>query len=326
MERELTFAEALNEGLREEMRRDRNVIILGEDVGLAGGVYKVTKGLMEEFGPERVRDTPISEAAIAGAAIGAALAGLRPVAEIMYMDFTYIVLDQIITHAAKMRFMSGGQLKVPMVLRTQYSLGRVHGCQHSQFFPSVFMQTPGLKVVLPGTPRDAKGLIKSAIRDDNPVIFIESGMLYHRLKGPVPEQEFLTPIGKADVKRAGDDVTIVTFSRTVSEALRAAEELSVAGIESEVVDLMTVRPMDYEAILRSVRKTNRLVVVDDSVGVGGVSAEVSAYVCENALHDLDAPIIRLNSPDLPTPFSPQLESEYMINAEKIVRAVRRIVS
>ncbi len=325
MARELSFAEALNEALREEMKRDDRVIVFGEDVGKPGGVYKVTKGLYEEFGPERVRDTPISEAAIVGAAIGAALMGLRPVAEIMYMDFMTIAMDQLLTHAAKLRFMSGGQVKVPIVVRAQYSLGRVHGCQHSQFFPSIFLQAPGLKVVLPGTPKDAKGLLKSAIRDDDPVVFIESGVLYHRYKGPVPEEEYLIPLGKADVKREGDDVTIVAISRTVREALAAAEKLAAEGISTEIVDPMTIQPMDYETIINSVKKTNRLVIAEDSVKTCGVSAEISAKVAEEALDYLDAPIIRVNSPPLPIPFSPPLEREYMVNADKIVKAVRMLV-
>jgi pyruvate/2-oxoglutarate/acetoin dehydrogenase E1 component len=237
--REITYAEALNEALREEMRRDDSVIVFGEDVGVYGGVYKVTKGLLEEFGPERVLDTPISEAAIAGAAIGAALMGLRPVAEIMYVDFLTIAMDMLITHAAKLRFMSGGQVKLPLVIRSQYSLGRAHGAQHSQFLAACFLQSPGIKVVLPGTPKDAKGLLKSAIRDDDPVLFVESGVLY-RVKGPVPEEEYLTPIGKCDIKREGNDVTIVAFSRTVIEALKAAERLAEHGISAEVVDLMTL--------------------------------------------------------------------------------------
>ena len=325
MVREISLAEALNEALREEMRRDENVIVLGEDVGVAGGVYKVTKGLIEEFGPDRVRDTPISEAAIVGAAVGAAIAGLRPVAEIMYMDFITIALDQIITHAAKARFMSGGQVKVPMVVRCQYSLGRVHGCQHSQFFPSWFMQSPGLKVVLPSTPYDAKGLLKSAIRDDNPVVFIEPGSLYHRLKGHVPEGEYTIPIGVADVKRRGGDVTIVALSRTVHEALKAAERLEEEGIDAEVIDLRSIMPMDYDTILESVKKTNRLVIAEDSVKTCGVSAEVAAHVAEYALDYLDAPIIRVNSPPIPVPFSPELERQYMVDSDKIVEAVRKVV-
>jgi len=322
--RELSYAEALNEALREEMRRDDRVIVFGEDVGVLGGVYRVTKGLLEEFGPERVLDTPISEAAIAGTAIGAALMGLRPVAEIMYVDFLTIATDMIITHAAKTRFMSGGQVKLPMVIRSQYSLGRAHGCQHSQFLAACFLQSPGIKVVLPGTPRDAKGLLKSAIRDDDPVLFIESGVLY-RLKGPVPEDEYLIPLGKCDVKREGDDVTIVAVARTVVEALKAADRLAEEGISAEVIDLMTIQPMDYDTIVKSVMKTNRLVIADDSVKTCGISAEVSAYISEFAFDYLDAPIIRVNSPPLPIPFSPQLEKQYMVDADKIVKAVKGLV-
>ena len=322
--RELSYAEALNEALREEMRRDERVIVFGEDVGVLGGVYRVTKGLLEEFGPERVLDTPISEAAIAGTAIGAALMGLRPVAEIMYVDFLTIATDMIITHAAKTRFMSGGQVKLPLVIRTQYSLGRAHGCQHSQFLAACFLQSPGIKVVLPGTPRDAKGLLKSAIRDDDPVLFIESGVLY-RLKGPVPEDEYLIPLGKCDVKREGDDVTIVAVARTVVEALKAADRLAEEGISAEVIDLMTIQPMDYDTIVKSVMKTNRLVIADDSVKTCGISAEVSAYISEFAFDYLDAPIIRVNSPPLPIPFSPQLEKQYMVDADKIVKAVKGLV-
>ncbi|MCD6125718.1 MAG: alpha-ketoacid dehydrogenase subunit beta [Thaumarchaeota archaeon] len=322
--REISYAEALNEALIEEMRRDDRVIVFGEDVGVFGGVYKVTKGLLEEFGPERVLDTPISEAAIAGTAIGAALMGLRPVAEIMYVDFLTLATDMLITHAAKLRFMSGGQVKLPMVIRTQYSLGRAHGCQHSQFLAACFLQSPGIKVVLPGTPKDAKGLLKSAIRDDDPVLFIESGVLY-RLKGPVPEDEYLIPLGKCDVKREGEDVTIVAVARTVTEALKAADKLAEEGISAEVIDLMTIQPMDYDTIVKSVMKTNRLVIADDSVKTCGISAEVSAYISEFAFDYLDAPIIRVNSPPLPIPFSPQLEKQYMIDSDKIVDAVKRLV-
>ncbi|MDJ0270261.1 MAG: alpha-ketoacid dehydrogenase subunit beta [Aigarchaeota archaeon] len=325
MERELSFAEALNEALREEMRRDERVIIFGEDVAVAGGVYKVTKGLLEEFGPNRVIDTPISEAAIVGAAVGAALMGLRPVAEIMYMDFLTIATDQLVTHAAKLRFMSGGQLKVPLVVRTQYSLGRVHGSQHSQFYPAWFLQSPGLKVVLPATPRDAKGLLKSAIRDDDPVLFVECGLLYHRYKENVPEEEYLIPLGKADVKRRGNDVTVVAVSRVVREALEAAQRLDERGISVEVIDLMTAQPMDSETIINSVKKTNRLVIAEDSVKTGGLSAEIAARVAEEALEYLDSPIVRLNSPDMPVPFSAKLEQEYMVNADKIVDAVSKLV-
>jgi len=329
-ERELTYVEALNEGLREEMRRDDSVIVFGEEVAMSGGVYKVTKDLLKEFGPKRVLDTPISEVAIVGAAIGAALAGLRPVAEIMFFDFAGIAFDQLVTHASKMRFMSGGQVKLPMVVRTQYSLGRAYGSQHTQFLAACFLQAPGLKIVAPATPRDAKGLIKSAIRDDDPVLFIESGSLYvnrsyRGYKGPVPEEEYLIPIGKADVKREGKDVTVVALSRTVSEALDAAEKLEEKGVSAEVVDLRTVMPMDYKTVVESVKKTNRLVVAEDSVKTGGVSAEVASYVCEYAFEYLEAPIVRLNSPPMPAPQSAPLEMKYMVTSDKIVDAVLKLV-
>ena len=328
--RELTYVEALNEALREEMRRDDSVIVFGEEVALAGGVYKVTKGLLEEFGPERVRDTPISEVAIVGAAIGAALVGLRPVAEIMFFDFAGIAFDQIVTHASKMRFTSGGQVKLPLVIRTQYSLGRSYGSQHTQFLAASFMQAPGLKIVLPSTPFDAKGLLKSAIRDDDPVLFIESGSLYinksyYGYRGPVPDEEYLIPIGKADVKREGTDVTVVALSRTVSEAVAAADRLREDGVGVEVLDLRTIQPMDYATVEKSVRKTNRLIVAEDSVKTCGVSAEVAAYIAEYALDALEAPIVRLNSPPMPTPQSASLEREYMVTSDKIVEAVKKLL-
>jgi pyruvate/2-oxoglutarate/acetoin dehydrogenase E1 component len=328
--RELTYVEALNEALREEMRRDDSVIVFGEEVALAGGVYKVTKGLLEEFGPERVRDTPISEVAIVGAAIGAALVGLRPVAEIMFFDFAGIAFDQIVTHASKLRFTSGGQVKLPLVIRTQYSLGRSYGSQHTQFLAASFMQAPGLKIVLPSTPFDAKGLLKSAIRDDDPVLFIESGSLYvnksyYGYRGPVPDEEYLIPIGKADVKREGTDVTVVALSRTVSEAVAAADRLREDGVGVEVVDLRTIQPMDYATVEKSVTKTNRLIVAEDSVKTCGVSAEVAAYIAEYALDALEAPIVRLNSPPMPTPQSASLEREYMVTSDKIVEAVKKLL-
>ncbi len=322
--RELTYADALREALREEMLRDPRVVLMGEEIGVFEGVYKVTRGLLKEFGPERVRDTPISEAAIAGAAIGAALAGLKPVAEIMYMDFVTICLDQIATNAAKMHFMSGGKLKVPFVLRTQYSLGRVHGAQHSQFFPSIFFQVPGLKVVLPSTPHDAKGLLKAAIRDDNPVVFIESGVLY-RTKGPVPEDEYVLPLGQCDVKRKGDDLTIVAVSRVVNEALAAAAKLEEQGITVDVIDPRTIQPLDLKTIVESVKKTGRLIIASDDVKSGGIGSEIAAAVIEEAFDSLDAPILRVASADMPIPFSPTLEQAYMPNAEKILQAAKKLV-
>jgi pyruvate/2-oxoglutarate/acetoin dehydrogenase E1 component len=322
--RELTYADALREALREEMLRDPKVILLGEEIGVFNGVYRVTRGLLDDFGPDRVRDTPISEAAIAGAAVGLALGGMKPVAEIMYMDFLPICMDQLSTQAAKMRFMSGGQLKIPMVLRTQYSLGRQHGSQHSQFTPAWFLQVPGLKLVLPSDPNDAKGLLKSAIRDPNPVLFIEGGLLY-RTKGPVPEEEYTTPLGKAAVKKKGDDVTIVAVSRMVGESLSAAKKLESSGISAEVIDVRTLQPLDMETIVESVKRTSRLVVASDDVKKGGVGAEISAAVTEAAFDYLDAPIIRIACPDTPIPFSPPLEQLYMPNADSVVRAVDKML-
>jgi pyruvate/2-oxoglutarate/acetoin dehydrogenase E1 component len=319
--RELTYADALREALREEMLQDPNVILLGEEIGVFNGVYKVTRGLLDEFGPERVRDTPISEAAIVGAAVGLALAGFKPVAEIMYMDFLPICMDQLATQAAKMRFMSGGQLKVPMVLRTQYSLGRQHGSQHSQFTPAWFLQVPGIKIVLPSNPHDAKGLLKSAIRDPNPVLFLESGLLY-RTKGPVPEEEYTIPLGRAVTKRKGDDITIVGISRQVGEALLAATKLEQAGISAEVRDVRTLQPLDLKTIVESVKRTSRMVIASDDVKTGGVGAEISSSVTECAFGYLDAPIARIACPDTPIPFSPQLEQSYMPNADKIVETVK----
>ena len=322
--RELTYADALREALREEMLRDPKVVLMGEEIGVFEGVYKVTRGLLKEFGPERVRDTPISEAAIAGAAVGAALAGLKPVAEIMYMDFVTICLDQIATNAAKMRFMSGGKLKVPFVLRTQYSLGRMHGAQHSQFYPSIFFQVPGLKVVLPSTPYDAKGLLKASIRDDNPVVFVESGALY-RTKGLVPEEEYVLPLGKCDIKRNGDDLTIVAVSRVVGEAMAAAAKLEEQGITAEVIDPRTIQPLDSNTIIESVKKTGRLIIASDDVKSGGIGSEIAAIVVEEAFDSLDAPILRVASAGMPIPFSPPLEQAYMANAQKIMEAAKRLI-
>lgn len=307
------------------MRRDPTILILGEEVGVYGGTYKVTQGLLKEFGPRRVRDTPISEAAIVGTALGAAMMGLRPVAELMFFDFTPIALDQLMTHAAKLHFMSGGQARAPMVVRTQYSLGRGYGCQHSQFYPSIFLQSPGIKVVLPSNPKDAKGLIKSCLRQDDPVVFIESGLLYYTAKGPVMGSDYLTPIGKAEVKREGTDLTIVAVSRTVNEALEAAEKLAVDGISAEVLDMVTVQPMDYGALSKSVMKTNRLVIAEDSVLTGGLSSEISAYVAENLIQYLEGSIIRVNSPALPVPFAKELEQEYMVSDSKICEAAKRLM-
>ena len=322
--REITYAEAIREALKQEMQRDPNVFLLGEDIGAYGGAFKVLKGMLDEFGPERVRDTPISEAAIVGAAIGAALMGLRPVAEIMYMDFLPIATEQLVVQAAKMSFTSGGKLRVPIVVRTQYSLGRAHASQHSEFFPVWYMNVPGLKVALPSTPYDAKGMLISAIRDDNPVLFIECGLLY-RNKGLVPEEPYEVPLGSADVKREGEDVTVVAVSRMVVEALKAAEELQKEGISVEVVDPRTLSPLDRKTITDSVKKTGRAVVAADDHKTGGVTAELTATIVEGAFDYLDAPIVRVASPDVPIPFSPPLEKQYMVWSDDIVKAIKEIV-
>jgi pyruvate dehydrogenase E1 component beta subunit len=319
----LTYAQAIHEALAEEMRRDRKVLVLGEDVGKLGGVFRVTKGLLEEFGPERVMDTPLSENAIIGAAMGAAIMGYRPVAEIMYMDFLHECGDQLVNHLPKMHFMTGGKLTAPAVIRTQYSLGRNTGAQHSQFFPSLYMNTPGIMVAAPSTPADAKGLLKTAIRGSNPVLFIESATLYGT-KGVVPEDETLIPFGKADIKRAGSDVTIVAVSRMVGEALAAADTLSSEGISAEVVDPRTLVPLDTDSIMTSVRKTARLVTAEDSCITCGVGAEVVARVTERAMDCLEN-VVRIACPDIPAPFSPPLQKAYMPGKETIVKAVRGIM-
>jgi pyruvate dehydrogenase E1 component beta subunit len=319
----LTYAQAIHEALAEEMRRDKKVVVLGEDVGKLGGVFRVTKGLLEEFGPERVMDTPLSENAIIGAAMGAAIMGYRPVAEIMYMDFLHECGDQLVNHLPKMHFMTGGKLTAPAVIRTQYSLGRNTGAQHSQFFPSLYMNTPGIMVAAPSTPADAKGLLKTAIRGSNPVLFIESAALYGT-KGVVSEDETLIPFGEADIKRAGSDVTIVAVSRMVGEALAAADALSSEGISVEVIDPRTLVPLDTDSILASVKKTARLVTAEDSIVTCGVGAEIVARVTERAMDCLEN-VVRIACPDIPAPFSPPLQKAYMPGKETIAKAVRGIM-
>jgi pyruvate/2-oxoglutarate/acetoin dehydrogenase E1 component len=322
----MSYASALRETLREEMRRNPSIVVLGEDVGAWGGVFTVTLGLLQEFGPQRVIDTPISEAAIVGAAIGMALAGLRPVAEIMYMDFITIAMDQLVTHAAKLRFMSGGRMKLPIVVRTQYGIGRAYGPQHSQFVPSWFLQ-PGLKVVAPSTPADAKGLLKASLREDNPVLFIEAALLYE-VSGPVPEGDYVVPIGVADIKRKGSDVTIVAISRTVHEALKAAEILSEKhGIEAEVVDPRTLYPLDLRTISASVRKTGRLVVVTDEIRSGSIASDIVSKIAEDpdTFYSLETIPQIVSSPDMPVPTPAHLEKIYMVNADKIINSVLKIM-
>jgi pyruvate dehydrogenase E1 component beta subunit len=319
----ITYAQAIREALFEEMRRDKKVFVLGEDVGKIGGVFKVTKGLIDEFGPERVMDTPLSENAIIGAAIGASIMGYRPVAEIMYMDFLQEAGDQMINHLPKMHFMTGGKLTATLVIRTQYSLGRNTGSQHSQFFASHYMNTPGIMVATPSTPKDAKGLLKTAIRGNNPVLYIECATLYSS-KGDVPPEEYLIPFGQADVKLPGKDVTVVAVSRLVGEALSAATALAADGISAEVIDPRTLVPLDTGTILESVKRTGRLVTADDSIRSCGIGSEIVARVAEEAMGYLEG-VERVGCPDIPAPFSPPLQSEYMPNKDAIVRAVKKLL-
>ena len=322
---EMTFVEALRTTLEEEMRRDPSLMLIGEDIGKYGGIFGVTKGLLQEFGPLRVRNTPISESAIIGAALGAAMTGIRTVAELMYVDFTTCAMDQIVNQVAKMHYMSGGKLRIPLVIRTHGGGGRGNAAQHSQNLEAWFLHVPGLKIVMPSTPADAKGLLATAIRDDNPVLFIEHKLLYST-KGQVPEGEHLIPLGQADVKRVGTDVTIVTISHMVLKALRAAERLAADGIEAEVIDLRTLTPLDLETVLRSVRKTNRVVIAHEACRRGGFGGELAAQIQEEAFDSLDAPVLRVGALDVPIPYSKPME-EYVIPDEaRIVGAVKHLLA
>jgi pyruvate dehydrogenase E1 component beta subunit len=318
-----TYLQALNEALRQEMERDENVFIIGEDVGQFGGCFGVTQGLFDTFGEARVMDTPITESVIVGAAAGAAASGLRPVAELMFVDFIGVALDQLFNQAAKMRFMFGGKAKVPMVLRMPQGAGIGAAAQHSQSLEAWFMHIPGIKVVIPSTPYDAKGLLISAIRDDNPVVFLEHKMLYG-LEGEVPEESYTIEFGKADVKREGTDVTVVATSLMVQTALAAAEVLEKDGISVEVVDPRCLQPLDGAAIIASVEKTHALVVANEAVSFAGPGAEIAAMVAEQALDFLDAPIKRVGAPFAPVPFSPPLEQAYIPGVDAIVAAVKSI--
>ena len=320
-ERIIEFREALNEALHEEMERDPNVFIIGIDVGQYGGVLKVSKGLYERFGSLRAVDTPISEEGFTGIGVGAALAGLRPVVELMYIDFSCLAMEPIINQAAKARYIFGGKANVPLVIRTQGGGGRGNAAQHSQSLEAVYAHIPGLIVVQPSTPKDAKGLLKSAIRDNNPVIFIEHKLLYNT-KGPVPEGEYLIPLGKADIKRPGNDVTIVSSSRMVLFSLSAAEKLAEEGINAEVVDIRTLKPLDMETIGDSVRKTHRLVIVNEGVRAGGFAGEVMARAYEEVFDYLDAPIVRVTSEDVPIPYNEKLELAALPSEQKIMDAVQ----
>ncbi|MCL5033546.1 MAG: pyruvate dehydrogenase complex E1 component subunit beta [Bacteroidetes bacterium] len=319
---EITYREALNQALAEEMERDDSVFIVGEEVAQYQGAYKVTQGLLQKFGPQRVIDAPISETGFTGLSVGAAMVGLRPIVEVMTFNFSLVAFDQIINNAAKMRHMSGGQLKVPMVIRGPNGAAHQLAATHSQALESMYAHVPGLKVVLPGTPRDAKGLLKSSIRDDNPVIFMESEVMYG-MKGEVPEGEYTIPLGVSDVKRQGKDVTIVAYSKMLGAALSAAEELAKEGIEAEIVDPMTIRPLDDQTIIESVKKTNRCVVVTDSWPFASAGSEIAYRVSSKAFDYLDSPVELVSSEDVPMPYSKTLEHNVLPTPEKIIAAARR---
>lgn len=323
-QRALTYAQAINEAFMEEMERDVSVFLMGQDVGVYGGVFAATRGLLERFGSDRVLDTPISEAAMAGTAVGAAMLGMRPVVEIMYEDFTLIAMDQLVNNAAKIRYMFDGQFKVPMVLRTQGGSGRGSSAQHSQSLEVWFAHIPGLVVIMPSTPYDAKGLLKSAIRDDNPVIFIEHKMLYST-RGVVPEDEYSLPIGKADVKRQGSDVTVIVTGWMVLRVLTAAKVLESEGISVEVIDPRTLRPLDKEPILESVRKTGRALVVHEAVKFCGIGAEISAIIMDEAFDYLDMPVMRLGAADTPIPYATVLEQQAVPTETNIIETIRGMV-
>jgi pyruvate dehydrogenase E1 component beta subunit len=323
--RELMVREALNEALCEELTRDERVFLMGGGIAQRGGSYKVTVGLLDKFGPKRIVDTPISEASFTGMGVGAAITGMRPVVEILFIDFTSLIIDQIVNQAAKYRFMSGGKGRVPMVLRTQGGSGNGLAAQHSQSLEAWYYHTPGLKVVMPSTPYDAKGLLKSAIRDEDPVIFIEHKLLYMD-KGPVPDAEYTIELGAGDIKRQGNDVTLVAWSGMVKRTLAAAEELATLGIDSEVIDPRSLVPLDKEMILSSVRKTEHLIIIQEAIRRGGVASDIASFVQEEAFDYLDAPIKILAGKNTPIPFNVNLEKACVPSQEDIVRAVREILN
>ena len=321
--REITFAQAINEALAEEMRRDPTVFIIGEDVAEAGTPFKVLSGLVQEFGKKRVIDSPISEAGISGVGVGAAMTGMRPVVDIMFGDFITLTMDQLVNQAAKIHYMSGGKLKVPMVLRTTLGATRRSAAQHSQSLHAWLSHIPGLKVVVPSTPYDAKGLLKSAIRDNNPVVFFEDKMMY-QMKGPVPKDEYLIPLGFADVKRAGTDITLIATSSMVSVALSAAELLEKSAISAEVVDVRTTAPLDKQTIIESAKKTTRAVVIDEGCERYGVTAEIASVIADEAFYYLDAPVKRMGAMDVPVPFSPVLEDQTVPTPQSVAEMVKQL--
>ena len=319
--RELTFAQAIREALAEEMRRDPTVCIMGEDVAEAGTPFKVLSGLVEEFGKERVLDTPISEAGFTGMAVGAAMTGMRPIVDIMFGDFITLTMDQMVNQAAKVHYMSGGKWKVPMVMRTTLGATRRSAAQHSQSLHAWFSHVPGLKVALPSTPYDAKGLLKAAIRDENPVVFFEDKMMY-KLKGPVPDEDYTIPLGAADIKREGSDITLVATSSMVQVALGAAALLDEAGVSAEVIDPRTTWPLDEKALIESAKKTSRVIVLDEGYERYGVTAEIASVIAEGAFYDLDAPVKRMGAMHVPIPFSPPLEDVTVPTEQTVFEAAR----
>ena len=322
--RSIEFREALREAMSEEMRRDDKIFLMGEEVAEYNGAYKVSKGMLAEFGPKRIIDTPIAELGFAGIGVGAASNGLRPIIEFMTFNFSLVAIDQIINSAAKMYSMSGGQYNVPIVFRGPTASAGMLSSQHSQAFENWYANCPGLKVLVPSNPYDAKGLLKSAIRDNDPVIFMESEQMYGD-KGEVPEEEYLIPIGKADIKRAGSDVTIVSFGKIIKTALAAAKELSARGIEAEIVDLRSVRPIDYDTVINSVKKTNRLVVVEEAWPLASISTEIAYKVQRDAFDYLDAPVIRITTADTPLPYAPTLIEASLPKAERVIKAVEEVM-
>ena len=322
--RKIQFREAVCEAMSEDMRRDPSVYLMGEEVAEYNGAYKASKGMLDEFGPKRVIDTPISECGFSGIGVGSAMNGCRPIVEYMTFNFSLVAIDQIISNAAKMRQMSGGQFNIPIVFRGPTASAGQLGATHSQAFENWYANCPGLKVVVPSTPYDAKGLLKAAIRDNDPVIFMESEQMYGD-KGEVPEEEYIIPLGVADVKRVGKDVTIISFGKIIKEAFVAADELAKEGIECEIIDLRTIRPMDWETIFSSVKKTNRLVILEEAWPFASVSSEITYQVQENIFDYLDAPIQRITTADTPAPYSPTLLAEWLPNAQDVVKAVKKVM-
>ena len=321
---EMTYRDAIRETLRDALKDDDRVFIMGEDVGAYGGAYAVTRGFLEEFGEKRIIDSPIAESAVVGAGIGAAMGGLKPVIEIMSINFSLLAMDQIVNNAAKLRYMSGGQVSVPIIIRTVSGGGNMLGASHSQSLEGWYAQVPGLKVVTPATPYDARGLLQTAFKDPNPVIFVEHSLLYG-LRGEVPKERYAIPFGKADVKRTGKDITIVSYLRMVQTALKAADELAKEGIEAEVVDLRCLKPLDMATVVESVKKTSRAVVVEEGWRTGGFGAEIASSIVEEAFDYLDGPVVRVSGKDVPMPYNRDLEQLALPSLQEIVKAAKSLL-